>query len=131
MNIPEGAKSLDLQAALAGAKTICRDGSPGPVELSLAADWANFGKPLFARFSDGRTQSYSKEGVFDPSGFANGVDLFMAPVEKEITAWAIVDKRGELFGARYKELDDVESFNKDYPDLAPFTIVPLTGKWKG
>ncbi len=130
MNIPEGCKPFNLEAALAGAKTICRDGSPGPVELHLMPEWYGGLYTLLGKKSDGNVVWYLRSGNHESDHQSNPRDLFMAPVEKEITAWAVVDKDGKLHSIR-EQFCDAEFFDEHYPSRAPFSIVELTGKWKG
>ena len=135
MNIPEGCKPFDLQAALAGAKTICRDGSPGPVEFHVLPRWNGMVNNFLARTASGAARGYLECGAHVSSNVAHGYDLFMAPVEKEITAWAVVDKDGddmdEYFASKGDASAAMDNYICRYPNVAPFSPVPLTGKWKG
>ncbi len=131
MNIPEGCKPFNLEAALAGAKTICRDGSPGPVEFHVLPEWVDPDYPIAGRIPDGTTRWYTKGGkyFYDDKYM---YDLFMAPVEKQITAWRVVDGNGNFVpGGLHETLEHAELFmQRLWPEQKP-SIVPLTGKWKG
>ncbi len=133
MNIPEGATPFNLQAALNGAKTICRDGSPGPVEFHVLPEWADDEYHFVGRMPQGSAYWYTKDGKYF-SDTDDAGDLFMAPVEKEITAWAVVDKNGQIHGT-YLSLEftapAIAGLADGRPTRAPFSLVELTGKWKG
>jgi hypothetical protein len=134
MNIPAGCKPFDLQAALAGAKTIHRDGSPGPIEFHLLPEWTGNKLRLLGRITDGSPYRYAENGRYLNSGENYPLDLFMAPVEREIEAWAVMTAAGDTCYV----LPDKAAANSvaslrdaDYEGSGPHTVLRLSGKWKG
>ncbi len=134
MNIPAGCKPFDLEAALAGAKTVHRDGLPGPLEFHLLPDWAGEPVfPLFARLATGFPARYRKDGRFAGHTDSSN-DLFMVPVEKHVEAWAVMTAGGDMrcpLSTEAAAKSVASCHDNNYPDSAPHTVLRLSGKWKG
>lgn len=93
-------KPFDLEAALAGAPVVTRDGIP---VTQLTQFDINDGEPLRG-VRRGRVLSFQKDGRYTSSGDSND-DLFMAPVKRVV--WVNLYEGAHAFHyATEKEADN-------------------------